>query len=80
VKSLERLAVESFAREVQSVAGELAAATSVERFADALAELVELASDCRVLVPRRGHDKLAIGEFLIGVERASGCEKSGRPL
>jgi hypothetical protein len=42
---------------------------------EALAELVELASDWRVLVSRQGEEKLAIGEFLIRVERASGCEK-----
>jgi hypothetical protein len=70
VTSLEAHARESFARDVQSVAGEAASATTVERFADALAELVELASDCRVLVSRQGDDKLAIGEFLISVERA----------
>jgi hypothetical protein len=61
--------------DVTAVAGELAAATTAGRFGGALAELVELASDWRVLVSRQGEDKLAIGEFLIRVERASGCEK-----
>jgi hypothetical protein len=69
VTTLERQAVESYARDVQSVAGELAAATGPDRFADALAELVELATDCRVRVSRAGDGRLAVGELLLTVER-----------
>lgn len=51
----------------RAAAGELAAATTADRFA---AELLELTSDCRVLVSRLGDDdKLAIGGFLVSVDR-----------
>ena len=69
--SLEALARESFARGVKSVAGNLAAATDVHAFVDALAELLELSTDAGALVCRMGDDTLAVrlgnGTYQLGV-------------
>jgi hypothetical protein len=87
VTRLEAQARESFARDVNSVAGELADATTIERFADALAELLELASDCRVLATRVDDDpclavRIGPAPYLVVIEATRGlrwsCEDRAR--
>jgi len=48
----------------------LAAATTADAFIDRLAELVELAADCGVLVAGTGDGNLTVGEYVIGVNRS----------
>jgi hypothetical protein len=73
VTSLKAQDTESFARDVADVAGGLASATEVTAFNEALRELLELVSDCRVLVTAAGDDRLALkvesGEFLVSTSR-----------
>jgi hypothetical protein len=64
---LEHDALVSYRDDVRAVARELATCTDTGRFADLLAELIELAST-DTFVSRRG-DKLVVGSFLISVER-----------
>ena len=72
---LAALARESYADDVQAVAGELAQAVDTAAFASSLRELVELASFGRVLVADDGDALLArseAGTFRLAVE-ASGA-------
>lgn len=73
MSSLHEWAVESFARDVADVAGELARAGDLAAFIEALRELIEVASDWHVLVADVDDDRLVVrvaaGEFHLHVTR-----------